>query len=120
VTPLLLVALLAGLLHPAQAAQTGFAARHSSLARVARVRGLDPRGVLFASPIASIGTRLCVSSARHPEQICGTVVDGPKPEHRAWQIETGRIIEVQPEVARRLCRDASGPPRDCPVSVTRP
>lgn len=118
-TRLLCAALLVSLLQPAQAAQTGVAAQHRSLARVARVRGLDDRGVLFASPIAPLGARLCVSSARLPTPLCGQVVDIPRPEHRQWQIETGRIIEVQPEVARRLCRDASGPPSGCPVRVWR-
>lgn len=109
------------LFHPAPARQEwqGYAAQHRSLERVARVRGMDASGVLFASPIAPVGSRLCVSSVRVPHGICGTVVDGPRPEHRDWQIRTGRIIEVQPSIARHLCRDASGPPRDCPVEVRR-
>jgi hypothetical protein len=81
---------------------------------------MDPSGVLFASPIAPIGARLCVSSARHPEQICGVVVDVPQPRHRQWQIDTGRIIEVQPQLAGRLCEDPAGPPRSCPVFVRIP
>lgn len=116
---LLLIALLTATLQPARSHQTGFAAQHRYLERVARHRGLEASGVLFASPIAPIGSRLCVSSRRLPDGICGLVVDGPRPEHRRWQIETGRIIEVQPEIARRLCRDASGPPRDCPVEVSQ-
>lgn len=80
---------------------------------------MDASGVLFASPIAPLGSRLCVSSRRAPEPICGTVVDICQPEHCTWQRETGRIVEVQPEVARRLCRDATGPPRDCPIVLWR-
>lgn len=118
-TRLLLAFLLASLLQPVSAAQTGFAAQHRSLSRVARVRGMDARGVLFASPIAPLGSRLCVSSRRAPEPICGVVVDTCQPEHCTWQLETGRIIEVQPEVARRLCADPAGPPRDCPIVLWR-
>jgi hypothetical protein len=119
-TRLMLVCALLCLPQPAQATtHHGIAAQHRSLERVARVRGMDAGSILFASPIAPIGARLCVSSAVMPEPVCGTVVDEPQPHHRQWQIDTGRIIEVQPDVARRLCRDASGPPRDCPVRVWR-
>lgn len=118
-THLSLAFLLASLLaQPASAAHTGFAATHRSLEKVARIRGMDSSGVLFASPIAPLGTRLCVSSKRHPEPMCGTVTDIPQPRHRAWQIRTGRIVEVQPAVARLLCADPAGLPRQCPVSVT--
>lgn len=119
-TRLLAACLLAGLqIQPAHAAQSGFAAQHRSLARVARVRGMETTGVLFASPLAPLGARLCVSSQRAPEGVCGTVVDTARPEHRDWQIRMGRIVEVDPAVARLLCRDASGPPSGCPVLVTR-
>lgn len=116
---LALAGLLLASVEHADAARAGYAAQHRSLARVARVRGMDASGVLFASPIAPIGARLCVSSPRHPDRICGAVVDGPQPAHREWQLRTGRIIEVQPEIARLLCTDPTGPPRSCPVNVTR-
>lgn len=118
-TRLALAFLLAALqLQPASAATTaGYAARHTKLERVARLRGMDDQGVLFASPIAPLGTRLCVTSQKATTWLCGRVVDVPKPEHRAWQIRTGRIVEVQPAVARLLCSDPTGPPRDCPVTV---
>jgi hypothetical protein len=118
-TRLVLCLMLVCVVHPAQSAQTGFASQHRSLSRVARVRHMNPTGVLFASPLAAIGERLCVSSVKHPEQICGVVVDVPQPEHRQWQIETGRIIEVQLAIARRLCVDPTGLPSMCPVRVWR-
>jgi hypothetical protein len=96
----------------------GFAARHRSLANVATNRGMSSRGVLFASPLAPIGTRLCVSSKRMPTPVCGTVVDVPQPQHRTWQLETRRYIEVSPTLATHLCIDSTGPPRLCPVVIT--
>ena len=114
---LLLVALSVQPIHAAP--MRGLAAQHRTLARVAQKRGMDSSGVLFASPIAPLGSRLCVSSQRAPEPTCGRVVDICQPEHCAWQVRTGRIIEVDPAVARRLCRDASGPPRDCPIKLWR-
>lgn len=118
-TRLLLSALLVSLLvEPASATPIhGVAARHTKLERVAHLRGMSASGVLFASPLVPLGTRLCVTSRRVTRPICGVVVDVPQPRHRAWQLETGRIIEVQPAVARRLCLDDTGPPRDCPVTV---
>lgn len=97
----------------------GVAARHNSLAHVAALRGMDPRGTLFASPLVPLGTRLCVDSPINAAPICGVVVDVPQPYDRAWQIREGRFIEVQPWIARRLCPDPTGRPRDCPVTITR-
>lgn len=115
---LLLAALILTPQAPAHASvQRGFAARHRTLERVAHIRNMDSRGVLFASPIAPLGARLCVTSRRVKQPICGTVTDVPQPQHRAWQIRTGRILEVQPAVARVLCQDPSGPPSMCPVRV---
>jgi hypothetical protein len=118
---LALAVLLAALPSPARAAPArhGVAAQHRTLDRVARVRGMSAAGVLFASPIDPIGAIVCVTSARHPGPICGRVVDTAQPRHRAWQIRTGRIVEVQPAVARLLCRDPSGPPRQCAVTTWR-
>lgn len=110
---LLLPATVAG----ASGTYSGFAVRHRSLARVAALRGMDTTGVLFASPLAPLGTRLCVTSDRSPEPTCGTIVDVPQPEDHAWQLANGRIIEVSPAIARRLCKDATGLPSQCPVDV---
>jgi hypothetical protein len=119
-TRLMLVCALLCLPQPAQATtHHGIAAQHRSLERVATVRGMDPAGHLFASPLAPIGARLCVSSAVMPEQICGTTVDTCQPRHCQWQIDTGRIIEVQPAVAKLLCADPTGLPSQCPVKVWR-
>lgn len=98
---------------------SGVAARHNSLARVAAERGMDTRGVLFASPIAPLGARLCVSSARAPKPVCGTVVDVPQARHRAWQMRERRYIEVALWLARRLCDDPTGLPSSCPVTIAR-
>ena len=119
---LLLAATLAAILPaiPAKADVVhGLAARHTKLERVARIRGMDPTGILFASPLAPIGTLLCVSSRRMPEPVCGRVVDICHPDHCAWQLRTGRIVEVQPHIARLLCVDPTGPPRDCPIVLWR-
>jgi hypothetical protein len=98
---------------------TGYAAQHTKLARVARARGMDPTGHLFASPLAPLGARLCVSSAVMPDPVCGRIVDIPQPHHRKWQLREGRIIEVDPQLAGRLCEDPAGPPRSCPVTLWR-
>jgi len=97
----------------------GLAAQHRSLARVATLRGMDATGILFASPIVPIGTTICLNSRRMPVATCGVVVDTCMPEHCAWQVRTKRIVEVQPDLARRLCDDPDGPPRDCPVTIWR-
>lgn len=99
--------------------RSGFAVRHNSLARVAAVRGMDSRGVLFASPLYPIGTRMCVKSARITEPICGVVVDVPQPAHYAWQLAERRYVEVSQYVANLLCIDPTGLPSQCPVTVWR-
>ena len=115
----LFVLLLTLAVQPASAAPMhGVAATHTKLERVARIRHMDATGVLFASPLAPLGTRLCVSSRQVSRPICGKVVDIPQAQHRAWQIETGRIIEVQPAIARLLCVDPTGLPSQCPVVVS--
>lgn len=96
----------------------GVAARHDSLVRVAAKRGMSTKGVLLASPLVPLGTRLCVSSDKAPEPICGTVVDIPQPQHRAWQMREERYIEGSMGLMRRLCPDPTGLPKDCPVTVT--
>jgi hypothetical protein len=120
-TRLMLVCALLGHVQPAQATtHHGIAAQHRLLERVARLRGLSDQGILFASPIAPIGARLCVSSAVMPDPVCGTTVDTCQPRHCQWQVRTGRIIEVDPQLAGRLCVDPTGPPRSCPVTVRIP
>lgn len=97
--------------------RSGFAVRHNSLAHVAAVRGMSSRGVLFASPLYPIGTRMCVDSARLAEPICGVVVDVPQPAHHAWQLAERRYVEVSQGIANRLCKDPTGLPSQCPVDV---
>lgn len=104
---------------PAPRVHHGVAAQHRSLERVARIRKMPDTGVLFASPLYPVGTRVCVTSRRMKQPTCGIVVDGPMPEHRAWQLRTKRIVEVQPEVAKKLCQDPSGPPSMCKISLWR-
>jgi len=97
----------------------GLAAQHRSLARVATLRGMDATGILFASPIVPIGTTICLNSRRMPGPVCGVAVDTCQPRHCAWQVRTKRIVEVQPDLARRLCDDPTGLPKMCPVKVWR-
>jgi hypothetical protein len=117
----LLAALLLSTVAPADGAEQwrGYAVRHGSLARVAAERGMSTRGVLFASPLVPLGTRLCVRSEQAPKPICGVVVDVPQPRHKAWQLRERRYLEVTPALAWRLCEDPTGLPRDCPVTITR-
>ena len=102
---------------PTSSVHKGLAAQHRSLAAVAAERGMSTKGTLFASPLAPIGARLCVSSEKIPEQVCGTVVDIPLPKHRQWQLDTGRLIEVTPRLAARLCIDPTARPNMCPVTI---
>lgn len=110
---LLLPATVAG----ASPVRHGFAVRHNSLAAVAAERGMDPRGVLFASPLYPLGTRMCVKSDRIKAPICGRVVDVPRPAHHAWQLAERRYVEVSQAIANRLCIDPTGLPGQCPVIV---
>ncbi len=102
------------------APRQGYAARHNSLERVARTRGMPAVGYLFASPLYPIGARVCVAARRVRQALCGTIVDVPQPQHKAWQLRTGRIIEVQPRVALLLCGTARGRPDECPIRLWRP
>jgi hypothetical protein len=119
---LILAALLAGLLQPARAAQTGYAARYSTEAkmrRAAAVHGVEvPAGMeVCASPHHALGTLIEVRSRRRGATWRCIVGDVPRDHDRAAIVRRRIVVEVTPRGAMRLCGTVQEPPRQCPVEV---